>query len=90
MNRKIYYDKIRILAMFLVIGVHAVGSIAQFAQGGVQETVAGVLDSINSLGVPIFFALSGLLILSKDYTDIIGFYKKRLTRIGVPYLIWLR
>lgn len=88
MNRNIYYDKIRILAMFLVIGVHAVGSIAQFAQGGVQETVAGILDSINSLGVPIFFALSGLLILSKDYTDIIGFYKKRLIRIGIPYLIY--
>ena len=88
MNRKIYYDKIRILAMFLVIGVHAVGSIAQFAQGVVQETVAGTLDSINSLGVPIFFALSGLFILSKDYTDIIGFYKKRLIRIGIPYLIY--
>ncbi|SKB65560.1 Surface polysaccharide O-acyltransferase, integral membrane enzyme [Lachnospiraceae bacterium] len=88
MNRNAYYDRLRVLAMFLVIGVHSVGSIAQFAEGTFQETVVTVLGRINSLGVPTFFALSGMFILAREYDDLKGFYKKRLVRIGIPYLIY--
>ena len=74
--------------MFLVIGVHAVGSVEQYAAAGWQETIVNILGSLNDLGVPLFFALSGLFVLEKDISDIMGFYKERLIRIGIPYLIY--
>lgn len=87
-KRNIYYDIVRITAMFLVIGVHALGSIEQYAETGVQKAFTACLGDLNDLGVPIFFALSGVFILSKEYDDIRKFYKNRLIRIGVPYLVY--
>ncbi|MCR5789597.1 MAG: acyltransferase [Lachnospiraceae bacterium] len=87
-NRNLYYDVIRVIAMFLVIGVHAVGSIEQNAGNDLQRAFVSFLERINNLGVPTFFALSGVLILSREYKDIWGFYKNRLIRIGIPYCVY--
>lgn len=87
-TRNIYYDFIRVIAMILVIGVHAVGSIEQCAVTDLAQMEVVILNRLNSFGVPLFFALSGVLLLDKRYDDVWGFYKKRLLRIGVPYLIY--
>lgn len=53
-ERNSYFDRIRVAAMFLVIGVHAVGSIEQYAGNGIERIFVDVLGRLNSLGVSIF------------------------------------
>ena len=89
MNRRyLYYDKLRIMAMLMVIGVHAVGSIKDYAVSTFAQAEVYILDALNTFGVPLFFALSGVFLLSRTYEDLWGFYKKRLIKVGIPFLIY--
>lgn len=88
-QRTLYYDILRTIAMFLVIGVHAVGSITMYAPETTGYAVLiRVLENLNNLGVPIFFALSGRFLLSEKIDHIGQFYKKRLTKILIPFAIY--
>lgn len=49
--------------------------------------VGNFYDSITRFCVPIFFMLSGALLLSKDY-ELSHFIKKRFLRILPPFLFW--
>ena len=46
--RNCYYDVLRVVAMMLVIGVHSVGSIEQYAVSAFGKTEALILDRLNS------------------------------------------
>ncbi|MCR4890697.1 MAG: acyltransferase [Lachnospiraceae bacterium] len=88
-KRIFYFDIVRVIAMFLVIGVHAVGSIAPYApENAFSKGLAGVLDSLNSLGVPIFFALSGYFLLNQQIRDFLKWYKKHILHIIIPFALY--
>lgn len=85
-NRIFYLDELRALAILLVILVHA----AQFFPTTVESlsTVTCLsYVSIGRVGVPLFFMLSGALLINKEYT-LTAFFKKRLLRVLIPAIFW--
>lgn len=89
-ERNTYYDFVRICAMFMTIGVHAVGSIKGYASSGLDNIIVSILEGINGLGVPIFFALSGRFLLAHNFdeTGLGKWYLKHFKRILIPYCVW--
>lgn len=86
--RKKSYDYIRVLACFCVIGIHSTGRSNYNFRGGV-EIVDFLLQSFSRIGLPVFFLLSGALILNQKNTVHIGqFYLKRFIKIVIPFFIY--
>ena len=52
--------------------------------------VLGIYQSFSLMGVPLFLMLSGALLLapSKKDEDPFVFFKKRLIRVGLPFIFW--
>lgn len=87
-TRECYWDYIRIFAMFCVIGVHAVGSIEVYSSSNTGDLLVEFLNRINSIGVPLFFGLSGIMLLDDSGESFKEFYTKRAIRIVIPYMIY--
>ena len=90
-ERKSYIDVLRILAIFSVILLHCNTNFFPIASLYPQREwlLANCINAISRFGVPIFFMISGYLLLSEDSSNNIGkFYKKRLLRILPPFFIW--
>lgn len=80
-NREISYDYIRVLSCFLVILAHASGS----AQGYPGEFIRTLVLT----AMPIFFFLSGALVLNDPRTENVGsFYWRRFVGVVVPFLMY--
>ena len=87
-RNKIYLEIIRILAIFLVVinhtcafsfpNVEGVGDVWYWSQL--------LFDEIVKMAVPLFFMVSGALLLPKD-ESIAELYKKRVLRFGVVFFI---
>lgn len=80
---------LRILATFSVIIIHVSGSLVEkFGEISMFDwNVANFFDSISRYSVPMFFMISGALLLNKDY-ELMDFLKKRFGKIIPPFLIW--
>lgn len=91
-NKKYFYlDLLRIFAILCVIILHIVvpyiGNTDLF--GTRIWHIANIFNTISRTGVPIFFMVSGFLLLNSSKTaDFISFYKRRLTKLAVPFLSW--
>jgi surface polysaccharide O-acyltransferase-like enzyme len=87
-------DLIRAIAIMLVILVHSVaeypGVIFQIPQNETWRWwVANIYDSLARPGVPLFFMLSGALLLNPSKIEPLRvFFRKRLVRVGIPFLFW--
>ncbi len=88
-NRIAFLDATRALAIFMVLIVHAceffyIGD----RQFSANETFwAGFIDSALRVAVPIFVMISAyLLVPAKESME--TFYKNRLPKILIPFLIW--
>jgi len=89
-------DVIRCIAITLVIIVHCSGFPYEFLNA--QTTSLDILGwfstdfyaTIGLLGVPLFVMLTGALLLNPNREDepLKVFYKKRLDRIGLPFVFW--
>ncbi len=80
---------LRILATFSVIIIHISGPIVvKFGKiSNFEWNVANFYDSISRYAVPIFFMISGSLLLSRTF-EIKDFLKNRLGKIIPPFLFW--
>lgn len=76
-----WVDVARFLCAFFVVLAHVTGwgSNGNFAQS--------FYYSISRVGVPIFFLLSGYLLLSKE-ENLSVFFKKRISKVLIPFLVW--
>lgn len=88
-NRIFYYDMLRTLAILCVILCHTspfynLMGIASPANLIIPYT----LYNLATMGVPLFFMISGALLLNKK-DSISVFLKKRFTRILYPFLFWI-
>lgn len=86
-----YLDVLRACATYLVVALHCIsGYLATAPLFGTRTWwVCNVLNSFVRMGVPIFFMLSGYLLLSDPRTaDLKTFYKRRLGKLVVPFLFW--
>lgn len=90
-SRYAYIDLLRCLAAFLVILLHCIaGYTGNTALFGTRTWWAcDIINSFARMGVPLFFMVSGFLLLSSEKTDCVQtFYKNRVSRLCVPFLFW--
>lgn len=79
-------DNIRSLALLMVIMVHT-WSLAGFSH--VHQTLAyGLYHVVCDCGVPLFVMLSGALLLGRKPSSAGAFFRRRYTRLLVPFVLW--
>jgi len=90
-GRITYVEVLRCLAIYLVIALHCVvGYVNNAALYGTRTWwVCSMINSFGRMGVPTFFMISGFLLLSGEGArDIRSFYRKRLFKLALPFLVW--
>jgi surface polysaccharide O-acyltransferase-like enzyme len=90
-NKSIQWlDSLRTLAMLGVIVIHVSTPTVKMIYGKNMEYwwIGNVLDSAVRFAVPLFLMLSGATLLGKDY-KLGDYYRKRFSRVLVPFLFWL-
>src|SRR5512135_85584 len=90
-GRPIIYwaDLIRVLAIYLVVVIHVSGQLTG-AWGRIPEAqwlIADLYGGIARVGVPLFFMLSGFLLLPRS-ESLRSFYSKRMIKIVIPFIVW--
>lgn len=85
-----YMDWLRVFAIVAVVGVHVVSKIINTASTDEWAwQFANAIDSGLRWCVPIFFMLSGALLLTKHPEEPVGdFLMKRLRKLLVPLIVW--
>ncbi|MTK53744.1 acyltransferase family protein [Paludibacter sp.] len=85
----VWANDLRALATVSVIILHVSSEIVN-KYGDVPQSewwIGNVFDSLVRFCVPVFLMLTGALILPKTY-KLGEFFKKRITRILLPFLFW--
>lgn len=82
--RLFWPDAMRVIATFFVIVIHA-KSLPPTTDG--VSYIPYTLFALSKTSVPLFFMLSGALLLGKNGSPV-SFYKKRLMRLVYPWLFW--
>lgn len=80
---------LRILATLSVIMIHVSGPmVVKFGEiASFDWEMANIYDSVSRYSVPMFFMISGALLLNNNYT-LSDFLKKRFGKIVPPFLFW--
>ena len=84
-------DLLRIFAAFCVILLHVLSPIhTNVAFFGTRTWhAANLLNEVTRIGVPLFLMLTGTLLLPAASTkDFSKFYRRRLSRVLIPFFIW--
>lgn len=81
-SRKSYYDFLRIFAIFFVIYNHSLGAhlYLNYTSIGIEEFLHICLSVFDKIAVPLFFMISGALLLGKT-ESIITVLVKRASRV---------
>ncbi len=88
-NRLIWIDYVRVVAVFFVIFSHA-SSPLLFKYNEVSRhywLIADLYHSSSRVCVPLFFMISGYLLLGKE-EELSIFFKKRMDKVIIPLLAW--
>lgn len=89
-NRKVYYDILRILAILCVIYNHTNKRgyyLYAFESALPLKIVYIIMAEFVAIGVPLFFMISGALLLGKE-ESIGDVYKKRLLRMLIVLIVF--
>lgn len=87
-ERNTYFDFLKGIAILMVIGIHT------FIGGGFSswhEYLNTGVRQILNCAVPIFIACSGFFLANKSLNnkkEVCGFYKKQISRVYMPGLLW--
>lgn len=91
MNNTSYFwiDNLRAIATIGVILLHvSAAPVPLFGTIDINSWwIGNIIDGSVRFSVPIFFMVSGSLLLSKDYT-LKDFFKKRFFRLIPPFIFW--
>src|SRR5215207_2476267 len=82
-------DLIRVAAIFLVVMIHVSGQLTN-AWGKVptdQWLIADVYGGLARIAVPLFFMISGYLLLPRS-ESLGDFYRKRVLKLLIPFVVW--
>ncbi len=86
-NKKVYFEMMRVIACALVIFNHLPGYTLYFVSKGGKQFFYMCLTMITRINVPLFFMISGALLLGRNDEWVIAF-KKRFIRIVVLLLVF--
>lgn len=88
-DRIFYFDEIRALAIICVLIIHVS---KWFVEVETPQTLfwyfSSYLAAVGNLGVPLFFMISGALLLNRKY-ELKSFFKRRFSRIFIPFVFWI-
>ncbi|WP_442596613.1 acyltransferase [Neobacillus sp. D3-1R] len=87
----VYIDFLRIFAAFAVVMLHTSAPLLlKMGQGDTVQFLQGnLIDSATRWSVPIFFMISGALLLNSKRDFDLGFFlKKRFNKILIPFLFF--
>jgi surface polysaccharide O-acyltransferase-like enzyme len=84
-----YIDVLRVLSMLSVVFLHTAAGSLRGNYGSAVWHFSNATTAIMSTSVPIFFMISGALLLNSSKTLSVGYtLKKRLPKVLMPFLIW--
>ena len=88
-DRHVWIDLARIIGSFLVVMIHVTSPIlTRYQQISQQSWMSGnFYDSIARLSVPMFFMITGALLLGKT-EPLPEYFRKRLTKVLIPLVAW--
>lgn len=90
-ERKIVIDILRIVAILGVIFIHTTShSLEQANMDILRLPFVTIENQLTRFAVPLFFLISGYILeyRYKDSMQTKSFYKKRATRLLIPYIFW--
>ncbi|GEO48267.1 acyltransferase [Companilactobacillus kimchii] len=88
-KRLIYVDTIRVFAMLLVVLAHSCADDLANYQPTLKWGVVNSIVIVTEIAVPLFFMISGAMVLNSKRTyDLKYLFKHRLVRVVVPFLLW--
>ncbi|RCS52965.1 hypothetical protein DTL42_09120 [Bremerella cremea] len=88
-SREVWVDVIRVFAVFCVIVLHVAGPLL-YEYNELPRTdwlIANLYDSCVRMCVPLFFMISGYLLLQKD-EPLLVFFAKRCQKVVIPLVAW--
>lgn len=85
-----YIDLIRVFSICMVIILHCFSDYYGEAgnAGSTLWMISGFIIELCRTGVPLFFMISGFLLLKEDIPDIGAFYRHRFLKIFFPFLAY--
>lgn len=90
-QRILYIDILRTLAILAVIMLHCISGYFVNAElyGTNSWRAVNILNTFTRTGVPLFFMISGYLLISDEKdTTLRSYFKRRLPKILIPFFIW--
>lgn len=88
-HKIIYIDVIRVMSMLGVVLLHVSAYPLRHALGSGSWHLANVLTTLASPSVPLFFMISGAMVLASPHTDDIRYvWRERMLTLFVPFLVW--
>lgn len=87
-KRIFYLDELRAIAILCVILCHTSNLYLPHVYYNLKVAIPSFLNIIGLVGVPLFFMLSGALLLNRDY-NLVDFFKRRFSRILYPAIFWI-
>jgi surface polysaccharide O-acyltransferase-like enzyme len=84
-----YIDMLRVLSMISVVFLHTAAGSLRADIGSSVWHFSNVITALMSTSVPIFFMISGAVLLGNPKTADIGYtLRHRLPKVLVPFLVW--
>lgn len=86
-KRIFYYDVLRALAIIGIVFCHVSASYVSRDINSPNLYISVFYDCFRDFSIPIFVMLSGALLIGKK-DSLMNFFKKRLSRLLIPFLFW--
>jgi len=89
LHRIYWMDLVRVVAIFFVIVIHVTGSLA-YAWNSIPFSTwltSNIYESFARVSVPLFFMVSGSLLLAKN-EPLKDFFLKRALKLIIPFIGW--
>ena len=87
-KRIIFLDFLKIIGIFLMVANHCVDNVTPLERAEPWYNLWGsVYNSFTRPAIPLFMMVTGILLLPTQM-DMGSFYKKKISRVIVPFLFW--
>lgn len=89
-ERNVWVDFVRSISVFFVIVIHTASPLSyQWGDVLPADWIIGIsYNTFARVSVPLFFMLSGYLLLSVQNESMLDFFRKRFQKVFVPFLFW--